>query len=114
MAKRDYFESMKDAGIFLGRENNRDFFGYCTFYQLKLTTSSIYCRCAIFWGYAKNVGMFLSRQILKLGFWGGIKYEPLTSDPPVIKISEWGPWDQTLKVPLKRNIFLRFCIILYV
>ena len=36
LAKRDFFGSMKDAGIFLGRENNmRDFYGYCIFRQLK-------------------------------------------------------------------------------
>ena len=39
----------------------------------------------------KKVGIFLGRQILKVGFFWGIKYEPL-SDPPVIKICEWGPW----------------------
>ena len=33
----------------------------------------------------KKGGIFLGRQILKLGFFLGIKYEPL-SDPPVIKI----------------------------
>ena len=40
----------------------------------------------------KKVGIFLGRQILKLGFFLGIKYEPL-SDPPIIEICEWGPWD---------------------
>ena len=36
LAKRDFFGSMKDAGIFLGRENNRGiFWGYCIFHQLK-------------------------------------------------------------------------------
>ena len=39
----------------------------------------------------KKVGIFLGRQILKVGFFWGIKNEPL-SDPPVIKICEWGPW----------------------
>ena len=42
-------------------------------------------------GMLKKVGIFWGRQILKLGLLGGIKYEPL-SDPPVIKIYEWGPW----------------------
>ena len=28
-AKSDFFESMKDAGIFLGAKNNRGFFGGC-------------------------------------------------------------------------------------
>ena len=45
----------------------------------------------IFLGMLKKVGVFFGRQILKLGFFGGIKYEPL-SDPSVIKICEWGPW----------------------
>ena len=40
----------------------------------------------------KKVGIFLGRQNLKLGFFLGIKYEPL-SDPPIIEICEWGPWD---------------------
>ena len=36
LAKRDFFGSMKDAGIFLGRENKRGIFlGYCIFHQLK-------------------------------------------------------------------------------
>ena len=42
-------------------------------------------------GMLKKVAIFLGRQILKLGFFWGIKYEPL-SDPPVIKTCEWGPW----------------------
>ena len=29
---------------------------------------------------------------MKLGFFLGIKYEPLLNTPPVIKISQWGPW----------------------
>ena len=38
LAKRDFFGSMKDAGIFLDRENNTGiFFGYCIFHQLKST-----------------------------------------------------------------------------
>ena len=37
LAKRDLFGSVKDAGIFLGRKKKKksDFFGYCTFHQLK-------------------------------------------------------------------------------
>ena len=35
-AKRDFFESIKDAGIFWGLEKKlRDFLGYCIFYLLK-------------------------------------------------------------------------------
>ena len=35
-AKRDFFGSMKDAGNFLGRENDRGiFWGYCIFHELK-------------------------------------------------------------------------------
>ena len=30
-------------------------------------------------------------MLKKVGIFWGIKYEPL-SDPPVIKICEWGPW----------------------
>ena len=45
LAKGDFFGSMKDAGIFLGRKKKelRDFFGY-----------------------AKKVVIFLGRQILKV------------------------------------------------
>ena len=50
LAKKDFFGSMKDAGIFFGsREQHRDFFEYCIFHQLK---STIYCLCGItgyFW-----------------------------------------------------------------
>ena len=36
LAKRDFFGSMKDAGIFLGRENNTGILGgYFIFHQLK-------------------------------------------------------------------------------
>ena len=38
------------------------------------------------------------RIFLKLGFFLGIKYEPLL-DPPVIKICEWGPWDSPFCIP---------------
>ena len=40
-----------------------------------------------FGGYAKNVGIFLGhRQVLKLGFFMGIKYEPLFDlSPPSLK-----------------------------
>ena len=44
----------------------------------------------------KKVGIFLGGQILKLGFFLGIKYERQLDPPPpttpVIKICEWGPW----------------------
>ena len=49
-------------------------------------------------GMLQKVGIFLGRQILKLGFFFGIKYEPL-SDPPPLPLSlkyvseEWDPWE---------------------
>ena len=33
-------------------------------------------------GMLKKVGIFWGRQILKLGFFWGIKYEPLSDPPP--------------------------------
>ena len=59
-----------------------------------------------FWvPYAKNVGIYLGRQILLVGIILGIKYEPLSAflPLPVIKISEWGPWDQYIIINNKRN-----------
>ena len=53
------YEKRRD---FLGHRKNRDFPGYCTFHQLNkwMQTCVIYCWC----------GIFLGRQILKLGvFW---------------------------------------------
>ena len=50
----------------------RDFFGYCTFHQLK-STITFKCNLLLmwdFWGYAKNVGIFWGRKILKLGVFG--------------------------------------------
>ena len=34
-------------------------------------------------------------MLKKVRIFLGIKYEPL-SDPPVIKICEWGPWDMNI------------------
>ena len=62
----------------------------------------------------KKVGIFLGRQILKLGFFLGIKYEPLL-DPPIIEICEWGPWDSCSMAYLfgwEIFIFLAFCLVL--
>ena len=40
LAKRDFFGSMKDAGIFFGsRKQHRGFLEYCNFHQLKSTTT---------------------------------------------------------------------------
>ena len=56
-------------------------------------------------GMLKKVGIFLGRQILKLVFFLGIKYEPLSDPPPpVIKICEWGPWDRFIGETV-RSIF---------
>ena len=39
---------MKNAWIFLGRENNTDFLGYCIFHQLKLTiTKARFTACVV-------------------------------------------------------------------
>ena len=45
----------------------------------------------IFLGMLKKVGIFLGKQILKLGFLG-VKNMNLCRTPPVIKLCEWGPW----------------------
>ena len=72
---------MKDAGIFLGRKKKRrDFYG---FRKKELRDFFGVCK--------KKVVIFLGRQIPEVVIFLGIKYEPL-SDPPVIKICEWGPW----------------------
>ena len=42
----------------------------------------------------KHWGIFLG-MLKKVRIFLGIKYEPL-SDPPVIKICEWGPWGSPL------------------
>ena len=45
---RDFFGSMKDAGIFWGHKNNRDFFGYCIFHQHKSTiTKAQFTACVV-------------------------------------------------------------------
>ena len=57
LAKRDFFGSMKDAGICLGRENNTGiFFGYCIFHQLKSTITS-----------AQFVVLFLTKTKVEVG-----------------------------------------------
>ena len=46
----DFFGSMKDAGIFWGRENNTGIFlgGYCIFHQLKSTiTKAQFTACVV-------------------------------------------------------------------
>ena len=44
-----------------------------------------------FLGYAKKTGDFFGQTNSEVVIFLGIKYEPL-SDPPIIKICEWGPW----------------------
>ena len=39
----------------------------------------------------KQRGIFLG-MLKKGGIFLGIRYEPLSDPPPVIKICEWGPW----------------------
>ena len=81
--------SRKNTGIFWGivlfSSSNQQ---WCTKCNLLLVWN--------FFGYAKDIGIFWSMQILKLRllFYGVIKYEPL-SDSPIIRISEWGPWELT-------------------
>ena len=48
LTKRDFFGPMKHAGIFLGRENNMDFFGYCISHLLKSTiTKAHFTACVV-------------------------------------------------------------------
>ena len=42
--------------------------------------------------YAKKRRDFYGQTNSEVGIFLGMKYEPL-SDPPVIKICEWGPWE---------------------
>ena len=41
LAKRYFFGSMKDAGIFGSPKKHRDFLGYCTFHKLKSTITEV-------------------------------------------------------------------------
>ena len=76
--------------IFWVYERRRDFFG-----SRKKTEGFLWVAKkrtkGLFWGMQKKVVIFLGRQIPEVVIFLGIKYEPL-SDPPVIKICEWGPW----------------------
>ena len=86
LAKGDIFGSMKDAGIFLGREKiTEGLFGVAK------------KEMRDFFGCVKKVVIFLGRQILKLPIFWGIKYEPL-SDPPVGP--PWGSVDDPDLLPL--------------
>ena len=67
---------MKDAGIFLGREEKQ-----------RVAKKGL----GEFLGYAKKVVIFLGKQILKLWFLG-IKYEPLSPPPlPSLKFVSGTP-----------------------
>ena len=62
---------MKDVEIVLGREKTQElFFGiYFSSAQINNDIIAIYFWCGIFFFWcAKNVGIFLGGQILKLGF----------------------------------------------
>ena len=50
-------------------------------------------------------------MLKKVGIFLGIKYEPL-SDPPFIKICEWGPWAQ-LKPPFGDSCLQVFADVLH-
>ena len=80
---------MKDAGIFLGHENNTGIF-----WGIFQKINNKICWCTntegFFW-VAKKVGIFFGQTNSEVGIFWGIKYEPLL-DPPIIKICEWGPW----------------------
>ena len=98
--QKGFFWSMKDAVIlFWGHEKNTGIFWGIVLFSSSNQQWCTKCNLLLVWnffGYAKNIGIFWSMQILKLGllFYGGIKYEPL-SDSPIIRISEWGPWELT-------------------
>ena len=73
LAKGIFLGSMKDARTFLGHNTvkTQGFFGgYCALYQLKSTMTFKHNLLLVwdFLGSAKNAGIFLGRQILKLGF----------------------------------------------
>ena len=50
LAKRDFYGSVKDTGIFLGNKKNRDFLWllYFSTAQINNNVSAIYCWCGIF------------------------------------------------------------------
>ena len=58
LAKSDFFWSIKDTGIFLGREQKQGFLGVVK----KALRDSV--------GYAKKSSAFWGKQILMLGFFG--------------------------------------------
>ena len=71
---RDFWVYERCGDFFgLHKKHLWDFFGYCFFLsaQINYKISAIYCWCGSFLDdYAKNVGIFLGRQIVKLGyFW---------------------------------------------
>ena len=71
MTKSDFFWSMKDAGIFLGREKKTEgFFGVAKKKNR-----------GIFWGMLKKVVIFFGYTNSEVVIFLGIKYEPLSPHP---------------------------------
>ena len=75
LAKRDFFGSMKDTGIFLGHEKNtrQGFFlkGIIIVIFISSNQQKRKRNLLLVWdfcGYTKKIVIFLGRQILKLGF----------------------------------------------
>ena len=60
LAKRDFWGSMKDARIVLGREKIQGFFWvlYLSLGQINSNISAIYCLCGMIWGMLKKKGLF--------------------------------------------------------
>ena len=79
MAKSDFFGSMKGTWIFLGREKNERFF-----WVAKKGLRDIF-------GYARKSSDFYRQTNSEVVIFWGIKYEPQSDLPPVIKTCEWGP-----------------------
>ena len=84
MAKRDFLGSRKDAGIFLGSQKKPwGLFAvlYFSSAQINNNVKAIYMSMWDFFGYAKNIVIFLIRQILKLGFFGVENMNPCQTPP---------------------------------
>ena len=80
---------MKDAGIFLGHEKTKGFFGV------------VKKGLRDFWGYTKKSSDFNWQTNSEVVISLVIKYKPLSDPPPpplVVKICEWGPWKLSLLV----------------
>ena len=89
--------SIKDMGNFWITKKSQGYFWVMYFLSAQINNNEI----LLVWdflGYAKNVGNFLGRQILKLGFFWVQNMN--LCQTPVIKISEWGLQGHSQDFPL--------------